>query len=43
MVERLPEQKIGAIFAARDRARRANLDLLQWADQVRGRPAIVPE
>ena len=43
MVERLPEQKVQAIFDARDRAHRAGLDLMQWADQVRRRPAVEPE
>lgn len=43
MVERLPEQKIRAVFDARDRCREAGLDLLQWAGQVRGRPALAPQ
>ncbi len=43
MVERLPKQKVKAIFAARDRALDEGLDLMKWADQVRRRPAVVPE
>jgi len=43
MVERLPEEKVEAVFASRDRARDADLNLLQWADEVRGRPAAVLE
>ncbi len=43
MVERLPEEKVEAFFASRDHARSANLNLLQWAEEVRSRPATVPE
>jgi len=43
MVERLPEQKVQEVFAARDRALAANLDLLTWAAKVRERPAVMPE
>ncbi|MFB6273989.1 MAG: hemerythrin domain-containing protein [Salinibacter sp.] len=43
MVERLPEEQVEAIFAARERSRRADLDLLRWAEEVRDRPAVVPE
>ncbi len=43
MVERLPEEKVEAFFTSRDDARRANLNLLQWAEEVRGRPATMPE
>jgi hypothetical protein len=43
MVERLPEEKVEAVFASRDHARSADLNLLQWAEDVRGRPATVPE
>jgi hypothetical protein len=42
MVERLADQKIKAIFTARDRAQKESLDLLTWAAKVRGRPAAVP-
>jgi hypothetical protein len=42
MVERLPERKVQAVFDARDRSRAAGIDLLQWAAQVRQRPAVVP-
>lgn len=43
MVERLPEQKVQAVLDARDRCLDAGLDLLKWADQVRGRPAVEPQ
>ncbi len=43
MVERLPEDKVEAFFASRDHACGANLNLLQWAEEVRGRPATAPE
>ena len=42
MVERLPEKQIQNIFAARDRSRKADLDLLAWASTIRARPAIAP-
>ncbi len=42
MVERLPASKVEAILEARDRSRSAGLDLLQWATQVRSRPAVHP-
>lgn len=42
MVERLPEETVAAILAARERARQAGLDLLQWAGQVRTRPRVAP-
>ncbi len=40
MVERLPEQKVKAVLTARDRSLGEGLDLMQWANQVRRRPAI---
>lgn len=43
MVERLPEDRVRAVFAARERCRDAGLDLLRWAGDVRGRPALAPE
>ncbi len=43
MVERLPEQKVEAVLAARDRSLEANLDLLAWVDQVRERQVAVVE
>ena len=43
MVERLPDRMVQGILDARDSSQRAGLDLLQWADQVRNRPASVPE
>ncbi len=42
MVERLPEEKVSAILAARDQADQAGLDLIQWAEQVRTRPSVAP-
>jgi hypothetical protein len=42
MVERLPEEKVSAILAARDHADQAGLDLIQWAEQVRTRPSVAP-
>ncbi len=42
MVERLPEEQIAGILAARNEARAANLDLLRWANEVRKRRYIVP-
>ncbi len=42
MVERLPEEKVEAVFASRDHARGENLNLLEWADGVRRRPATAP-
>lgn len=41
MVERLAEDKVQTILAARDKALAADLDLLQWSSRVRGRPAAV--
>lgn len=43
MVERLPETLVEAIFAARERSREANLDLLTWASTIRPRPAVLPD
>ncbi len=43
MVERLPEEKVVAVLAARDRSLDANLDLMAWVAQVRERPPTVPE
>jgi hypothetical protein len=40
MVERLPEQEVQGVFCAR--AREVNLNLLEWVDQVRGRPVVLP-
>ncbi len=40
MVERLPEEKVSAILAARDHADQAGLDLIQWAEQVRTRSSV---
>lgn len=37
MVERLPEERVAAIFDTRDRARADGLDLLTWADTIRPR------
>lgn len=42
MVERLPDSQIHTIFAARERSRKADLDLLAWASTIRARPAIAP-
>lgn len=39
MVERLPPARVEAIFAARARARAADVDLLRWAAQLRERPS----
>jgi hemerythrin len=41
MVERLAEAKVRGIFDARERSLNAGLNLLQWADAVRGRPIAV--
>lgn len=41
MVEVLPEEQVQSILAARERSRRAGLDLLSWATTVRGRPLAV--
>lgn len=43
MVERLPDEKVQTILDTRDRSRQAGLNLLQWTEQVRNRPAIRPE
>ena len=43
MVERLPDDQIESIFATRERALAAGLDLLRWATDVRTRPAHSPE
>ncbi len=43
MVERLPQEKVEAVLAARDRSLDANLDLMAWVAQVRERPPTVPE
>lgn len=37
LVERFPASRVAEIFAARDKARSANLDLLTWDEQVRRR------
>lgn len=41
MVERLPEETTADVFAARERAREAGLDLLTWAGTVRERRITV--
>jgi len=41
MVERLPEAKVQEILDTRDRSWQENLDLMTWANTVRGRPAAV--
>jgi len=38
MVEVLPAESVRSIFAARDRSLGEGLDLLRWAQEVRGRP-----
>jgi hypothetical protein len=43
MVERVPEEKIEAILATRERANQAGLDLIQWAGQVRKRRSLRPD
>ncbi len=43
MVERLPQEKVEAVLAARDRSRDANLDLMAWVAQGRERPPTAPE
>jgi hypothetical protein len=43
MVERISKPKVQAILTARDRSLSAGLNLLEWADQVRGRPVSMPE
>ncbi|HKJ70109.1 MAG TPA: hemerythrin domain-containing protein [bacterium] len=40
MVERLPEEAVETVLEARDRARQANLNLLEWAESVRERPHL---
>lgn len=40
MVERLPDEKVRTILETRDRSRQAGLNLLQWTEQVRNRPAL---
>ncbi|MCC7360669.1 MAG: hemerythrin domain-containing protein [Anaerolineales bacterium] len=42
MVERLPEAQVQQILNTRDFTGQAGLNLLAWADQVRSRPAIMP-
>lgn len=42
MVERLPAEKVQAVFKARDRCRKDGLNLIQWAESVRQRPAVAP-
>jgi hypothetical protein len=39
MVERLPEADVHSILDARARSRREGLNLLDWADRIRTRPA----
>ncbi len=39
MAELLPEQTMQQVLETRHRSREANLDLLRWADTVRGHPA----
>ncbi len=43
MVERLPDARVRAILDARETSRRAALDLLQWVEQVRRRPAAAAQ
>ncbi len=43
MVERVDATTVREILDTRDRAREAGLNLLEWADQVRGRPPVVPD
>lgn len=43
MVERLANEKVQSVMDTRERASGEGLDLLQWADRVRGRPAVMPE
>ena len=42
MVERLEDDEIGRIFGTRETAQEEDLGLLEWAERVRGRPAVVP-
>ncbi|MDA2938346.1 hemerythrin domain-containing protein [Acidobacteria bacterium AH-259-A15] len=42
MVERLREEKVQAILDARDRSLEEGLDLIQWTNQVRKRPPVLP-
>jgi hypothetical protein len=39
MVERLAAPKVQLVLDTRDRSNQANLDLLRWVKEVRGRPA----
>lgn len=40
MVERLPEAEVQAILDTRERCNKANLNLLEWAQKARTKPAI---
>lgn len=42
MVERLPAEKVQAVLKARDRCRKDELNVIQWAESVRQRPAVAP-
>ena len=42
MTEVIPAEKVQATLDARDRANSAGLDLIRWAQEVRGRPAVAP-
>ncbi len=42
MVERFPEEKVRAVLDCRDSSLDANLDLIAWAEQVRGRAPVSP-
>ncbi len=43
MVERLPTEKVQRILDTREHSNAVGLNLLQWADQVRGRPIVTPD
>lgn len=43
MVERLPDEKVQSILDAREQSLREGLDLVQWSEEVRSRPTLLPE
>lgn len=40
MVEKLPNEKVQGLLETRERSRQENLDLIRWAEEVRGRTTI---
>ncbi|MGE5611803.1 MAG: hemerythrin domain-containing protein [Bacillota bacterium] len=43
MAERLSEEEVQRILDSRERAKKANVSLIEWSDAMRSRPVTMPE